>query len=189
MPSHPKLRMVEPQWVNYQGQQYLHLSDPLQLAKDSMLIPQHIILLVADASIENSVVVSSNEVDTDPANNEASVVTEVALEVFDIILSQSADRSGQVPLDGETVSGDIYVFTNTGTDVDQVRFFLDGEFFDDENIAPHDLVGAVPGTDLDRDARPFDTTELNNGTHSLVAEIDLDGDTLVVESMFEVDNS
>ena len=87
------------------------------------------------------------------------------------------------------MSGDVYVFTNTGTEVDQVRFFLDGEFFDDENNAPHDRVGAVPVTDLDRDARPFDTTELDNGTHSLLAEIDFDGDTIVVESTFEVDNS
>ena len=99
---------------------------------------------------------------------------------FDILLSLSPDRSDAVPLNAQTVSGDIFVFTNTGEEVDQVRFFLNGEFFDDENVAPHDFVGS---------GVPFDTTTLDNGAHAVLAEVDFDGETFVVESMIEVDNS
>lgn len=60
-PINPKLRMVEPQWVNYQGQPYLHLRDPLQLAKDSVLIPQHIapLLILLDGTRDISGIQSS----------------------------------------------------------------------------------------------------------------------------------
>lgn len=152
----------------------------------------NIVLLVADTFIRNRVVVSFNDEDVDPANNEASVITEVVLELmappepptptpeFDLLFSLSPDRSGSVSLEGKTVSGDIFVFTDTDESVDQVRFYLDGAFFDDENVAPHDLVGA---------GVPFDTTTMDNGTHSITAEIDFDGETFVVIAEFLVDNA
>ena len=60
---------------------------------------------------------------------------------YDILLSPSPDRSGPVLLDGETVSGDIYVFTSPDDNVSTVRFFMDGSFLLEEKRAPYDLAG------------------------------------------------
>ena len=40
LPSRPKLRLLEPQLVDYQGQQMIYLHDSLGIAKDGALIPQ-----------------------------------------------------------------------------------------------------------------------------------------------------
>jgi AmmeMemoRadiSam system protein B len=43
----PKLRNVEPVWVEHQGQRLLQLRDPLGLSDKSLLIPQHLVTLLA----------------------------------------------------------------------------------------------------------------------------------------------
>ena len=43
----PKLRPLEPQWVVHQGQEYVCLQDPLGLAEQAVLIPQHLAPLLA----------------------------------------------------------------------------------------------------------------------------------------------
>ncbi len=40
VPTHPKLRLLEPQLVEYQGQRMIYLHDSLGIAKDGALIPQ-----------------------------------------------------------------------------------------------------------------------------------------------------
>ena len=40
VPTHPKLRLLEPQLVDYQGQRMIYLHDSLGIAKDGALIPQ-----------------------------------------------------------------------------------------------------------------------------------------------------
>ncbi len=45
--NRPKLRTVEPAWVEHQGQRLLQLRDPLGLSENSLLIPQHLVPLLA----------------------------------------------------------------------------------------------------------------------------------------------
>ena len=40
VPTHPKLRLLEPQLVDYQGQRMIYLHDSLGIARDGALIPQ-----------------------------------------------------------------------------------------------------------------------------------------------------
>ena len=47
VPPMPKLRPLEPQWVVQQGQAYVYLRDPLGLAGQAVLIPQHLAPLLA----------------------------------------------------------------------------------------------------------------------------------------------
>lgn len=47
IPPYPKLRPVEPHWVEHQGQHYLYLRDPLSLAEHSVLIPGPLVPLLA----------------------------------------------------------------------------------------------------------------------------------------------
>lgn len=107
---------------------------------------------------------------------------------FDVLVSLSPDRSGEVALGGETVSGDIFVFTSPDDGVDSVSFSIDGKHERTESKAPFDLAGTVSGSGPDRDAKPFDSTDLTEGLHTLMAEIEADGGTVVVEAEFNVDN-
>lgn len=43
IPVFPRLRAVDPQWIEYQGQQLLYLRDPMGLAEESVLIPQPLV--------------------------------------------------------------------------------------------------------------------------------------------------
>lgn len=47
IPQMPKLRSVEPQLVQYEGGEYVHLKDPLSMATESVLIPQQLLPLLA----------------------------------------------------------------------------------------------------------------------------------------------
>ena len=47
LPEFPKLRAVEPQWVEHEGQSYLFLRDPLGLADNYVLVPQTLAPLLA----------------------------------------------------------------------------------------------------------------------------------------------
>ena len=47
LPEFPKLRAVDPQWVEHEGQSYLFLRDPLGLADSYVLVPQTLAPLLA----------------------------------------------------------------------------------------------------------------------------------------------
>ena len=47
LPDFPKLRAVEPQWVEHEGQSYLYLRDPMGLADSYVLVPQTLAPLLA----------------------------------------------------------------------------------------------------------------------------------------------
>ena len=47
VPARPKLRPVEPVWIEHQGQRFLHLRDPMGLSKSAVLVPQHLTPLLA----------------------------------------------------------------------------------------------------------------------------------------------
>ena len=79
-----------------------------------------------------------------------------------------------MPLHDATVSGDIFVYTDTDDSVNSVSFYIDDELIRTERVAPHDLAGTEigSGSGLDRDARPFDTTDLTDGVRTLRVEVD-----------------
>ena len=107
---------------------------------------------------------------------------------YDLLLSQSANRSGPVSLANQTVSGNIYVFTAPNTGVRRVLFYLDNATtpYKTEGLAPYDLGGtAANGTAL-----PFNTATLSDGDHTLQATIELTaGGSEVVSVPFAVSNS
>jgi hypothetical protein len=86
-------------------------------------------------------------------------------------VSTRSDRSGAVLLDGETVSGDIYVFVDwPGASV--VRFYLDNPEHTGapdrvENHYPFDLGGTAP----DGSAWAFDADTLGPGAHTITVEV------------------
>ena len=47
IPIAPKLRPVEPQWIEHQGQRLLMLKDPLALSDKTVLVPQQLAMLLA----------------------------------------------------------------------------------------------------------------------------------------------
>ena len=112
--------------------------------------------------------------------------------LYDLLLSLSPDRSNPVPLDGEAVAGDIYVFTSPDDGVSQVQFFLDdpemiGEPIQIENLAPYDFAASTSGQVY---GYPYDTTQLPDGTHEITALIKLDGGgNEIVSSTFTVANN
>ncbi len=117
------------------------------------------------------------------------VAADEASVTYALMVSSSPDRSSPLHLEGQTVSGDIYVFVSPDTGISQVRFF-----FDDPAMAipsyqtgaepPYDFVGGSAET-----ANAFNTTTMADGPHTIGAEIGLsDGETVIVGSTFAVLN-
>lgn len=91
---------------------------------------------------------------------------------YGLLLSTNANRSNAVALNGQQVSGAIYVYLWPETNVKQVRFFIDnpslsGNPFHVETGKPFD----VAGTAADGKAVAFDTSSLSEGMHSINAEL------------------
>jgi PKD repeat protein len=111
-------------------------------------------------------------------------------ETFELLVSLSSDRAMPSPLVGKTLSGAIFVFVRPETDIRQARFFLDdperiGRPRQVENIPPFDFGGGSAPR-----ARPFDTSRISDGPHTITAELALeDGRFVVVSSGFFVDNA
>lgn len=96
--------------------------------------------------------------------------TPVVIRDLSLLLSNSSNRSNPVPLDGQVVSGDIFVFVTTLNEViNRVRFYVDGDLVQTENIVEWDLAGTAD----DGGADPFDTTTLTDGTHTISARVRL----------------
>jgi large repetitive protein len=119
------------------------------------------------------------------------VPSAAAVGPYQLLSSNSSNRSGPTPLDGSTVSGKIYVFTSPDTsDISRVRFYLDnptatGTPRRTENIAPYDFAGGTTTA-----ATAFDTATIADGSHSITAAVDLtSGTTEVVTATFTVVNN
>ena|GEM_PF-3567943 len=112
---------------------------------------------------------------------------------YELLLSSSPDRSNPVPLAGQTVTGNIYVFVSPETGITRVRFFLDdpgmsGSPKKTEDRAPWDFAGTATANPA-RIALPFDSRQLANGSHTITAAVTLSsGGTAVVSSTFSVHN-
>jgi large repetitive protein len=112
-------------------------------------------------------------------------------DTYSLLVSKSPNRSTPVQLAGQTVSGNIYVFTSPSTGAKKVSFYLDDPTMSGaprfvEKSAPHDF----NGTAADKTAIPFHTATIANGSHTITAKIErTDGLIDVVESTFEVQNT
>ncbi len=107
----------------------------------------------------------------------------------DLVVSSSPTRENPQTLQGATLSGNAYIFTTPDTpDIKRVRFWVDdpamtGRHYGIDNKAPYDLAG---GTDTT--AKPFDTTTLANGTHTVTAAIERTAGIEVVTATFTINN-
>ncbi len=109
------------------------------------------------------------------------------LTAAELQLSTQPDRSGPMPLQGQTLSGRQYLFYPDEPGLTQVRFFLNGSLEKEENRAPWDLGGT--GSDPQRLALAFDTADLTDGSHSLEARLSFDdGRSDSVSATFSVQN-
>jgi hypothetical protein len=94
---------------------------------------------------------------------------------LDLKVTASANHTGNVrSLHGQSVSGTVYVWlgpiANARADVDQVRFSLDGRLLSTENASSFDLFRTTQGGD----GLPFDTTLVDDGTHTVSALVRLE---------------
>lgn len=108
----------------------------------------------------------------------------------DLLLSSSPTRADATPLEGQTLSGDAYVYVAAPEETQEVSFWVDGP---ERSSAPHRVESLaaydLAGTTRTGDAIAFDTTELADGQHTVAAAVSLpDGNTDVVTSTFKVDN-
>jgi N-acetylneuraminic acid mutarotase len=105
-------------------------------------------------------------------------------------VSLSSNRSAPVALAGQSVSGNIYVFTSPDTsDIRRVRFWLDnptmpGQPRQSDRTAPYDFAGGSATT-----AKPFDTRTVADGTHTITAAIEFSTGETVVHGSFTVSNN
>ncbi len=110
---------------------------------------------------------------------------------YSLLFSTSSSRSIPVALNGQTVSGSIYVFTAPDTiEIVRVRFYLDDQAMTGaprrtEGTAPFDFAGGSVSK-----ATPFDVTKMSSGTHLITAAIDItNGSTIVLHAAFVVSGS
>ncbi|WP_412535850.1 kelch repeat-containing protein [Marinobacter sp. MIT932201] len=117
-------------------------------------------------------------------------VLPVEVSNYSLMVSTSPDRSGASSLQGSSVSGDIYVFVPEQPDMNRVQFYVDnpqksGTPNQTENVAPYDLAG----TASNNLALPFDTTTLQDGSHTITAVVRLTDNSLhEVTEFFDVAN-
>jgi len=110
---------------------------------------------------------------------------------FELLVSQQPNRAAPTTLDGATVQGSIYAFVLPEAGASRVRFWLDnpattGTPRQTENNAPWDFAG---GNTKDGTAKPFNTSTVAEGPHTITARLDRsDGGTEVLHATFVVDN-
>ena len=121
----------------------------------------------------------------------AGAVTPASANTYSLLVSTSPDRSSPVALEGQSVTGNIYVFVSPGTGIKRVDFFVDdptmsGAPFKSDGKAPYDLAGTASGGG----AVAFDTTLIPDGSHSVTAAVVIKatGATEVATSTFTVNN-
>ncbi len=108
----------------------------------------------------------------------------MATPTFELMVSASNDRSEGAALEGNALSGDVYVFLLPEGGAESVVYWLDGEEHQKERLAPWDFAGGGDDT-----AFALDTTDISDGEHTITALVELpDGGTAEVSADFIVDN-
>jgi hypothetical protein len=108
-----------------------------------------------------------------------------------LMVSSAPDRSAPAVLEGRAVAGKIYAFLTPEAGTSKVQFYLDdpamtGTPRSVERNAPWDFAGG----NKDGTAKPFDTTTIPDGSHTITAAIDLsDGRKEAVSATFTVANA
>ncbi len=125
--------------------------------------------------------------------NRALTSTEITadskLAVVGLVLSTSASRSNSTPLNGASVSGNIYVSytligpTAAAKPAKLVKFWLDDPKPTNPTGAPKFTDSTSPfdfaGTNSDGTARAFSTTGLSKGVHTITAQVTLSDGTIL----------
>ena len=107
-----------------------------------------------------------------------------------LMVSASSDRLNSMLLGGRTVSGIMYVFTHSDTNISKVSFYLDDPGM---NRSPIKIESAGPfdfaGTENNGKATAYNTTQLSEGSHEITARIILNNSNIkVLHSIFTVLN-
>jgi lysophospholipase L1-like esterase len=115
------------------------------------------------------------------------VVSAAVASPYELLVSNSADRSNALPLAGSVLSGNAYVFVTGPTkNVRRVIFSIDGTAVMTESGAPYDFAGTAP----DGTSKPYDTKQLTDGMHMISAVIQyFGGVTESVSAAFTVSNN
>ncbi len=102
-----------------------------------------------------------------------------------LLVANSANRSGASSLSGASLSGKVYIFLDPAADASKVEFWLDNEALtgrarQTEATAPFDFAGGTAAAAL-----PFDTASLTSGAHVVSARVTQgDGHVGVVHANF-----
>ena len=123
------------------------------------------------------------------ALTQAEIQADSKLAVVGLVVSTKPDRSGSVPLNGLSVSGNIYISyklispTAASNPVKQVKFWLDDPQPGNPTGAPRITEATSPfdfaGTLSDGTAGAFDTTGLSKGLHKITAQVTLSDGTVL----------
>jgi lysophospholipase L1-like esterase len=115
----------------------------------------------ADGFLPATLSVTLNVIDPNPS-------------VYSLMLSGSSNRANPVLLEGQSVTGDIYVFISPESGISRVSFYLDDPGM---TGSPQQVEGMVPydfaGTFSSGLARPYDSSQLSDGFHEITAFIEL----------------
>lgn len=121
----------------------------------------------------------------------ASVKVMLSIGLYDIKVSTSPDRSLSIPLNGETLSGNAYIFVSPNSDINLVNFFYDtadttSTPYQIEDEISYDFETTIDETGL---ARPFVTTGESDGPHFIVVQIvHPDGSITTLRRDFDISN-
>ncbi|HLT20939.1 MAG TPA: hypothetical protein VKZ96_15885 [Thermomicrobiales bacterium] len=106
-------------------------------------------------------------------------------DIYGLVYSLSSNRAEPRELAGATISGKVYVFTTPDSpDIEELNFYLDGDYVGEEENAPYDFMGGTVAS-----ARSWDTTRVADGQHTIEAVLLLvDGSTTRTGATFTVAN-
>ena len=102
------------------------------------------------------------------------LASDIYAESFNIMLSDLPERTNPVLLEGQSVTGGIYVFISPESGISQVSFYLDdpgmsGDPIQTEGLVPYDFAG----TSSSGLGNPYDSSQLSDGLHEITAFIEL----------------
>ena len=114
----------------------------------------------------------------------AAATTATPSSTYKLMLSRYANRSSALALQGQTASGNAYIFLTPTTNIKAVSFSSNGRAISTDTSAPYDLMGGSLST-----ANPLDTRKTPDGTYETVAKVTLnDGSSQTVKATFTVAN-
>ena len=102
-----------------------------------------------------------------------------------LLVSTSKQRTGAKQLAGATLTKDVYIYLIPEQSVTSIAFYIDGKLNQTERYAFYDAAG----TASDGSARPFDTTSLADGKHTVTVVMTSASGEKEVSAEFTVANN